>query len=73
MFPLNFFLLSCLLSSFFLLYFASLLSCLCCFFWFPLGRGPEWFLTRSDEVRNDVQFFSLILGRWYYPGRVARA
>jgi hypothetical protein len=27
----------------------------------------------SDEVRNDVQFFSPILGRWYYPGRAATA
>jgi hypothetical protein len=27
----------------------------------------------SDEVRNDVMFFSPILGRWYYPGRAATA
>ncbi len=27
----------------------------------------------SDEVRNDVQYFSPILGRWYYAGRAATA
>jgi phage replication initiation protein len=27
----------------------------------------------SDEVRNDEQYFSPILGRWYYPGRAATA
>jgi hypothetical protein len=65
MIPPNFLLRSCVLSSFFILLLCSPV--------FAATSGSITYNMRSDEVRNDVQFFSPILGRWYYRGRAATA
>jgi hypothetical protein len=65
MFSLNFLIRSCLLSSFFILLLCSPV--------FAATSGSITYNMGSDEVRNDVQYFSPILGRWYYPGRAATA